>query len=140
MRMLWKLMVLYEIYREDGGNGITFVHMLYVKYVIIFIYKPDYKICICCFSTKHTALRSNVSKLGDIYTTDCCFLWASTIKIQLSVSVHRRMGHGFRFLLPLFSTTPLFSKFSYKSFLFQNFHNHSFFLHLTISVDVIHHE
>ena len=53
---------------------------------------------------------------------------------------HRRMGHGFRFLLPLFSTTPLFSKFSYKSFLFQNFHNHSFFLHLTISVDVIHHE
>ena len=39
---------------------------------------------------------------------------------------------------PLFSTTPpFFSKFSYKSFLFQNFHNHSFFLHLTISVDVI---
>jgi hypothetical protein len=35
---------------------------------------------------------------------------------------------------------PLFSKFSYKSFFFQNFHNHSFFLHLTISVDVIHHE
>jgi hypothetical protein len=23
-------MVLYEIYREDGGNGITFVHMLYI--------------------------------------------------------------------------------------------------------------
>jgi hypothetical protein len=23
-------MVLYEIYREDGGNGITFVHMLYM--------------------------------------------------------------------------------------------------------------
>jgi hypothetical protein len=36
---------------------------------------------------------------------------------------HRRMGHGFRFLLPLFSTTSLFSKFSYKSFLFPNFHN-----------------
>jgi hypothetical protein len=33
---------------------------------------------------------------------------------------HRRMGHGFRFLLPLFSITPLFSKFSYKSFLFPN--------------------
>ena len=29
---------------------------------------------------------------------------------------------------PLFSTT----KFSYKSFLFQNFHNHSFFLHFYI--------
>jgi hypothetical protein len=41
---------------------------------------------------------------------------------------------------PLFSTTPFFSKFSYKSFVFQNVHNHSFFLHLTISVDVIHHE
>ena len=56
---------------------------------------------------------------------------------------HRSMGRGFRFLHPpLFSTTPppFFSKFSYKSFLFQNFHNHSFFLHLTISVDVIHHE
>jgi len=22
--------VSYEIYREDGGNGITFVHMLYI--------------------------------------------------------------------------------------------------------------
>jgi hypothetical protein len=32
--------------------------------------------------------------------------WSSPLK-------HRRMGHGFRFLLPLFSTTPpLFSKFS----------------------------
>ena len=28
---------------------------------------------------------------------------------------------------PLFSTIPPFFKFSYKSFLFQNFHNHSFF-------------
>ena len=24
-------MVIYEIYREDGGNGITFVHMLYTE-------------------------------------------------------------------------------------------------------------
>jgi hypothetical protein len=24
-------MVLYEIYREDGRNGITFVHMLYME-------------------------------------------------------------------------------------------------------------
>ena len=53
---------------------------------------------------------------------------------------HRHMGHGFRFLLPPFLYYPPFSKCSYKSFLFQNFHNHSFFLHLTISVDVIHHE
>ena len=33
MRMLWKQVVLYEIYMEDGGNGITFVHMLYIKFV-----------------------------------------------------------------------------------------------------------
>ena len=130
--------------------------------------------------------------------------WLQIRKIHFSITLHRPMGHGFRFLLPLFlyypplnrnkfkmlacttydlwgwnsyiemtkissiwdldflkkmvientgawgmnfvsssplfSTTPLFSNFSYKSFLFQNFHNHSFFLHLTISVDVIHHE
>ena len=36
-------------------------------------------------------------------------------------------GMDFVSSFPLFSTTPLFSKFSYKSFLFQNFHNHSFF-------------
>ena len=52
------------------------------------------------------------------------------------------MGHGFRFLLP-FSLLP-------PPFFFQNFHiNHSFFkifiiirffLYLTISIDVIHHE
>ena len=40
---------------------------------------------------------------------------------------HRCMGHGFRFLLPPFLYYPLFSKFSYESFVFQNFHNHSFF-------------
>ena len=57
------------------------------------------------------------------------------------ICIHRRMGHGFRFLLPFsLLPPPFFSKFSYKSFLFQNVHNHSFFLHLTISVDVIHHE
>jgi hypothetical protein len=51
---------------------------------------------------------------------------------------HRRMGHEFRFLLPLFSTTPLlFSKFSYKSFLFPNFHNHSFFLHFLFDAFIL---
>jgi hypothetical protein len=51
----------------------------------------DYKIGICCFSTKHAALRrkskdwltrnrDNVSKCGELL-----FQWASTIKIQLSV-------------------------------------------------------
>ena len=63
-----------------------------------------------------------------------------TIILSVIYLKHRRMGHGFRFLLLPFLYYPLFSKFSYKSFLFQNFHNHSFFLHLTIAVDVIHHE
>ena len=49
----------------------------------------------------------NVAFAGKVY--DLC---------NFADLVHRRMGHGFRFLLPLFSTTPLF----------QNFHiNHSFF-------------
>jgi len=44
----------------------------------------DYKIGICCFSVKHTALRSknkdwlvrnqdNVSEWSDMSTADCCF-------------------------------------------------------------------
>ena len=52
-------------------------------------------------------------------------LKVSAKKERESDKKHRRMGHGFRFLLPLFPTTPHFFKFSYKSFLFQNFHNHS---------------
>jgi len=28
-------MLLYEIYREDGGNGITFVHMLYYQMSVL---------------------------------------------------------------------------------------------------------
>ena len=53
----------------------------------------DYTIGICCFSTKHAALRrknkdwlvrnrDNVSECGELL-----FQWASTIKIQLSVLV-----------------------------------------------------
>ena len=44
----------------------------------------DYKISICCFSTKHAALRTkskdwlaqnqdDVSEFGDMSTADCCF-------------------------------------------------------------------
>ena len=71
------------------------------------------------------------------------FIMKSAKNVIKNYFLHRRMGHGFRFLLPPFlyyPPPPVFSKFSYESFLFQNFHNHSFFLHLTISVDVIHHE
>jgi predicted LPLAT superfamily acyltransferase len=58
----------------------------------------DYKIGICCFSTKHTALRrkskdwlarnqNNVSKWSDMSTRRLLFQWANTIKIQLNVLV-----------------------------------------------------
>ena len=58
----------------------------------------DYKISICCFSTKQTALRrkskdwlawnqNNVSQSGKMSTHRLLFQWASTIKIQQSVFV-----------------------------------------------------
>ena len=48
-------MVLYEIHREAGGNGITFVHMLYSRnlYLIVFINKNIFSI------KKHRLLNSN---------------------------------------------------------------------------------
>jgi hypothetical protein len=58
----------------------------------------DYKIDVCCFSAKHTALRrkskdwlarnqDHVSEWGDMSIRGLLFQWASTIKIQLSVLV-----------------------------------------------------
>ena len=58
----------------------------------------DYKIDICCFSAKHTALRrkskdwlaqnqNNVSEWSDISTRRLLFHGASIIKIQLSVLI-----------------------------------------------------
>ena len=58
----------------------------------------DYKIGMCCFSTKHTTLRGkskdwltrnkeNVSKWGDMFIRGLLFLLACTIKLQLSVLV-----------------------------------------------------
>jgi hypothetical protein len=58
----------------------------------------DYKMAICCFSAKHTALRrkstdwlarnqNNVSEWSDMSTRGLLFQRASTIKIQLCVSV-----------------------------------------------------
>jgi hypothetical protein len=58
----------------------------------------DYKIGICCFSSKHASLKrkikdglawnqDNVSKRGGMSTRGLLFQWASTIKIQLSVLV-----------------------------------------------------
>jgi hypothetical protein len=58
----------------------------------------DYRICDCCFSAKHTALRrkskdwlalnqDNVSKWSNMSIHGLLFQWASTKKIQLSVLV-----------------------------------------------------
>ena len=58
----------------------------------------DYKIGICCFSTKHAAIRKkkkdwlardhdNMSEWDDISIRELLFQWASTIKIQLGVLV-----------------------------------------------------
>ena len=58
----------------------------------------DYGIGICCFSTKHAALRrknkgwlagnqDNVAEWGNMLIHELLFQWASTIKIQLSMLV-----------------------------------------------------
>ena len=58
----------------------------------------DYKIGICCFSTKYVVLmrkskdwlarnQNNMSEMRDMSTHGVLFRWASTIKIQLSVLV-----------------------------------------------------
>ena len=60
-----------------------------------------YRICICCFSAKHTALRRKskdwldwdqnyVSEWSDMFTLGLLFQWASTIKIQLSMLVQNK--------------------------------------------------
>ena len=62
-------------------------------------FKPKiYKIGICCFSAKHTALRrkskdwlalnqNNVSEWSDMSMGGLLFQWASTIQIQLRMLV-----------------------------------------------------
>ena len=63
----------------------------------------DYKIGICCFSTKHAALRrkskdwlarnqNNMSEWSDMSNRGLLFQWASTIKIQLSVLVQNKVN------------------------------------------------
>ena len=58
----------------------------------------DYRIGMCCFCTKHAALRSknkywlarnedNVCEWSDMSTNRVLFPWTSTIKIQLSVLI-----------------------------------------------------
>ena len=66
--------------------------------------------------------------------------WGIHVTRDNDIIVTGAWGMDFVSSSPFSLLLPLFLKFSYKSFLFQNFHNHSFFLHVTISVDVIHHE
>jgi len=77
---------------------------MHIMIVILFTIGPassqtkDYKIGICCFSTKHAALRrkskdwlvqnrNNVSEWDDMSIHVLLFQWASTMKIQLSMLV-----------------------------------------------------
>jgi hypothetical protein len=53
-------MVLYEIYREDGGNGITFVHMLY--YIKVVIYFSIMELIFCLY---YAAITLTFSVLSD---------------------------------------------------------------------------
>ena len=64
--------------------------------VLTSVQTKDYKIGICCFSAKHTALRikskdwlagnqNNVFEWSDMSTCGLLLQWASTMKIQLSV-------------------------------------------------------
>ena len=61
----------------------------------------DFKIGICSFSAEHAALRrkskdwlarnqNKVSEWSDMFTRGLLFLWASTLKIQLSVLVQNK--------------------------------------------------
>jgi hypothetical protein len=49
----------------------------------------DYKIWICCFSTKDRLVQNqnNVSEWSNMSTSGLLFQWASTIKIQISMLV-----------------------------------------------------
>ena len=53
-------MVSYEIYREDGGNGITFVHMLY--YIKVVIYFSIMELIFCLY---YAAITLTFSVLSD---------------------------------------------------------------------------
>ena len=107
-KIQWEFISLYQL-RQDfiltEGNRISgvLVSML-TSSVVDRGFEPrlgqtkDYKIGICCFSTKHTALRrkskdwlarnqDNVSEWGDMSIHRLLFQWANTIKIQLSMLV-----------------------------------------------------
>jgi hypothetical protein len=109
-------------YKESGFKIITinwnWIHVLFMMYDVYWY----------CQMKKKRMIMKILKKEW--------FIW----KFEKRGDSREKGGGGNVSSSPLFSTIPPFLKFSYKSFLFQNFHNHSFFLHLTISVDVIHHE
>jgi hypothetical protein len=80
---------LMDIYNCIGGVMVSVLASSVVDRV--------YKIGICCFSTKHAAMRrkskdglaqyQDVSEWGNMSIHRLLFQWASTIKIQLSVLI-----------------------------------------------------
>ena len=90
-------MILCQLWDRSGGVMVSMLASSAVDYG----FEPrsgqtkDYKIGICCFTAKYTALRSknkdfltrdqdNVSEWNNMSTRGLLFLWASTIKLQLS--------------------------------------------------------
>jgi hypothetical protein len=77
------------------SSSILQKYWYFLTFYSVYPIKSDYKIGICCFSAKHTALRrkskdwlarnqNNVSEWSDMSTRWLLFQWASIIKIQLS--------------------------------------------------------
>jgi hypothetical protein len=74
--------------------------------IVVLRHLRDYKIGICCFSAKHSAIgrkskdwsawnQDNVSECGDMSIRGLLFQCASTIKIQLSVlTTYHKLGEN----------------------------------------------
>ena len=91
-------------YKRGNRIGVVMASVLTSSAMIDHEFEPrsgqikDYKIGICCFSAKHTALRrkskdclarnqNNVSEWNDMSTCGLLFQWASTMQIKISVLV-----------------------------------------------------
>ena len=133
--MFSKIVVLYEIYIVKNYSDRILLARLCISVQRVC---PFYLTCFRVSGPLFTMIRAH--RQYTLYKDKNYFPFIVKFSFIFKIFFTGAWGMDFVSSSPLFSTTPLFSKFSYKSFLFQNFHNHSFFLHLTISVDVIHHE
>ena len=126
--------------REHSWPCLFHISRIYFNIEMFFIFVI--KNTVCDENGRYIICELELSKERIIVTNFFGLNTDNTLLLESFIDdITGAWGMDFVSSSPLFSTTPpFFSKFSYKSFLFQNFHNHSFFLHLTISVDVIHHE